>query len=165
MRHEEFHVTVTGDPLQWRGFCAKQGIKPLWIELNNFNTQLMCAAAEDPSAAIAAAGWNIVRVKHEVQAPPSVDISTHSEPVLYYECHVKFDGRFQPQFKMTSRDLFRMWPGDTCRWYATRRQESPFDPEGFAKFIGGMVAANLVEYEYEACLRDTNPGLDARWAA
>jgi hypothetical protein len=174
VRHSEWHITVTGDPFQWQGFCASQGIKPLWIELNNFSTQLMCAANFNPTDAIQKAGWNIIRTKHEVSVD-LIDVSTVTkrqfvhgalpeEPVLYYECHVKFDGRFQPQYKMTSRDLFRARNG-ADRWYATKREEHPFDADAFANFIHKLNGerSHLDSWEFEACLIDTNPGLDDRW--
>lgn len=176
---QEWHVTVQGDPFQWRGWCIANGIKPLWIELNNFNRQLMCAITEkdmvdaciDPAIIaagdvtpytvdMAKAGFEILRVKHEVQAPHNIDIATHGTPVIYYECHLKYDGRFRPELKATSRDLFR-----DHRWYATKRSETPFDPIAFKDFVERIIAqrAHLDSFEYEACLFDSNPGLDHRW--
>jgi hypothetical protein len=175
MRHRngEWHVTVKGDPFQWRGFCTAIGIKPLWIELNNFETQLMCAAHENPQKEIFQAGWEIIRVKHEVETFP-IDITCHQdqhrkvmpeeiEGALYYECHVKIDGPFQPGFPMSSRDLYRH-----DRWYVTKREARPFDPGPFASVIARCINLRgkqgvVDEYEYEAALIDSNHDLDARW--
>lgn len=173
-RHGEWHVTVLGDPFQWRGFCAAIGIKPLWIELNNFETQLMCAADHDPRQEIFQGGWQVIRTKHEVETFP-IDITTHNqkgptwlpetiEGALYYECHVKIDGPFKPVFQMSSRDLFRR-----DRWYVTKREARPFNGKDFAEdidrvlnhFPGGQ--CTIDEYEYEAALIDTNHELDDNW--
>lgn len=172
-RHEEFHVTVAGDPFQWRGFCTAIGIKPLWIELNNLDLQLMCAANEDPTSVIEAAGWQILRNKHEVETHP-LDITSmqdeHTrwlpevvEGALYYECHVKLDGPFNPHFMGSSRDLFRV-----NRWYVTKRETRPFDPQPFVNTIrrmAGLVRLPSVsaEFEYEAAIRDSNPDIDKGW--
>jgi len=184
----EFHITVNGDPFQWRGWCIRNGIKPLWIELNNFNRQLMCAITGDdmrqaciPQAMIDAgdvtpytrdivkAGFEILRVKHEVE-PGRIDVTNHGDiahkfivrelrGACYYECHVKFDGPFKPFLPMTSRDLFR-----ADRWYATFRAPQPFD---FAGFVHEMCAATpdctYAGFEFEACLHDSNVMLDKGW--
>lgn len=161
----EYHVTVDGDP-----FCARHGIKPLWIELNNFNRQVLSASAFDPTNIIAGAGWSIIRTKFEVQ-PSRIDISTHDKAnqfiewsvgaCYYYECHVKLDGPFLPTMPMASRDLYR-----PNRWYCTMRHRNPFDYAGFVREVTGTVGAfgsYYAGHEYEACLSDTNEGLDAGW--
>ncbi len=180
MRHEEFHVTVEGDPFRWQGFCVSHGIKPLWIELNNFETQLMCASPTDPTEFIKAAGWPIVRVKQEV-APVSIDVTTHGvdpkdwpqilrtfplakgETALYHECHVKIDGPFISWMPMASRDLYRH-----NRWYVTKRQERPFDPDRFAKHVKFILdhepgGCRIAEHEYEVCIVDSNKDIDKNW--
>lgn len=185
MKHEH-HITVAGDPLMWRGWCAAAGIKSLWIELNTFERQLMCAITgsdlERECCTIEAyikdigKSFAIERIKHEVQ-PELIDISTHCKEAylsvprvidgaVYYECHVKLDGPFLPHVAGSSRDLFR-----DSRWYVTRRQPEPFNPEVFAHTVTKRVntdtqwrgASRVHSFEYEACVRDTNPKLDQHW--
>jgi len=152
-RHEEWHVTVDGiDPITWRLFCLEHNIKPLYIELNNFNTQLMCAANFDAEEMIASAGINIVRVKHEVSLP------VHGEPVVYWECHVKLDGPFVPEVEMSSRDLYRV-----DRWYATMRQPKQFDYQAFVDYIVRPSGCKYAGHEYECAIKDTNPAIDRGW--
>lgn len=170
-RHHEWHVTVEGDPLKWRGFCASNGLKALWIELNNFELQLMCEAAFDPSEVIKQAGWKIVRVKHEVETF-QIDITTHDalqthylpehiDNACYYEVHFKLNGPFIPGIPHTSRDLFR-----DNRWYITHRQATEFSPD---EVMGDLFRASsdafamMDDFEYEACVLDTNPELDKGW--
>jgi len=177
MRKGEWHITVEGNNFQnvlrWSAFCAQTGIKPLWIELNDYRRQLMCAARENVSRDIHAAGFDIIRVKHEVQPTcQRLDISTHkdilpmskfldvpAEVAVYYECHVKFDGPFKPIMPMASRDLLR-----ESRWYMTSRATQPFD---YAALVHEACGANpdcrFAGYEYEAALIDSNPGLDKGW--
>lgn len=153
-RHEEWHVTVDGvSPLAWETFCCLNGIKPLFIELNNFNTQLMCAAKVDPSNRIREDGINIVRIKHEVSVP------VFSEAQLYWECHVKLDGPFNPKIHGASRDLYR-----ANRWYVTHRRTAAFKND-FAWFIDLVVEQGnkFAGYEYECAVLDTNPELDRGW--
>lgn len=186
---QELHITVTGDQHQWRGFCTRLGIKALHIELSTFERQLMCAipgswwvneyGKDVPVVAIShsltnemhRAGFQVVRVKHEHQAEivEVVGIVNHlqREPeqtygVKYYECHVKLDGEFMPYLQMTSRDLFR-----DERWYCTLRQATPFNPRDFVDHVRNSTRGHAViaGWEYEACVLDTNPELDARWAS
>lgn len=173
-RMEEWHITVEGDQHVWRGFCASIGIKALHIELNTFERQLMCAIpgtwltneygsyvpAADAIVALhsemSKKGFRVVRVKHEV-ACRAYDVVPDA---LYYEVHCKFDGPFKPALRMTSRDLFR-----NERWYLTQRKQEPFDPQ-FIAGIAGIAAGSanrLDSFEYEACVLDTNPHLDAEW--
>lgn len=170
-RHHEWHVTVEGDPLKWRGFCASNGLKALWIELNNFELQLMCEAAFDPSEVIKQAGWKIVRVKHEVETF-QIDITTHDalqtqylpehiDNADYYEVHFKLNGPFIPGIPHTSRDLFR-----DNRWYITHRQVTAFNPDDVMGDLfrsSSDAFAMLDDFEYEACVYDTNPALDKGW--
>lgn len=158
-RREEWHVTVSGvAPGQWHAFCEEQRIKPLFIELNNRALQLMCELREDPETSglletIAEAGWKVERIKHEVSA------LRPGEEVVYYECHVKFDGPFRADRRLASRDLFR-----TDRWYQTRRSPTPFVPEKFASQAALLAkGSKLDHFEYEICIRDTNPRLDDGW--
>lgn len=189
-QREEWHVTVEGDPSQWRGWCVCNNIKPLWIELNTFERQLMCAIPGSLGRQVEHGNevarniiegihrsFNIVRVKHEVQ-PVKLDVSTHGEPdqfietfgditPVYYECHVKCDGPFRPAMQMASRDLFR-----ESRWYITRRSPSPFNAREFVDMVRGWVAlpdgwrgpSVVHSFEYEACVLDTNPNLDINWS-
>jgi len=166
MRHEEWHVTVEGDPVTWHQLLTdkrlRAGIKPLFIELNNFELQLMCASTFDPQTLIRmwnlanpAASFEIIRIKHEVSEVQS------GETVLYWEAHAKIDGPFQPRrFDKTSRDLFRH-----NRWYVTKRREIPFNQEEFRHIVqtGLPFGCTLAEVEYEACLVDTNRELDRDW--
>ena len=157
MRFEEWHVTVDGvDPIRWRKFCVEHDIKPLYIELNNFNTQLMCATAFDPIDLInsgALPGIHIVRVKHEVSTP------TYAERQIYWECHVKFNGPFHPRFPCSSRDLYRI-----DRWYATWRHPEQFDAAAFAALaIKQARDCKFAGYEYECAIQDSNPSLDKGW--
>lgn len=176
MRPDEWHITVTGDQHHWRGFCTSIGIKPLRIELSTFEVQLMCAisgswVAEEygarPDAAIHALqremmsrGFTTCRVKHELQAAAHEVIPD----AMYYECHIKLDGPFDPQAAMASRDLFR-----EDRWYITRRELAPFDPAAWVRSMRDGLRhfsssrAVIHSYEYEAAVLDTNPALDARW--
>ena len=156
-RHEEYHVTVEGDPFQWRGFCAAVGIKPLWIELSTFERQLMCAAKYDPTRHIELTGaFKIVRVKHEVSELQEF------ERALYWECHVKLNGPFYAKAPMASRDLYR-----PDRWYITRREDQPFDYLEFVDWVKFHSAARegltVAGFEYEAALKDTNRDLDGNW--
>lgn len=165
-RHEEHHITVAGDPIKWYGFCRKQKIKPLYIELNNRNLQLMCAVdGNDPRIdigilqdAMTDAGFTVLRHKHEVSE------LREGEKPLYWECHVKIDGVFRTDFGLTSRDLYR-----TNRWYVTRRLQRRFDGDAFAELIRrrlqGKQDQRYDSFEYEACIVDTNPGLDKGWDA
>ena len=185
---QEWHITVNDyEPVRWHQWCTDQGIKPLFIELNNFERQLMCAislkqynaltqwdgglnAKYGLVEAIELAGFSVLRVKYEVQ-PRAIDVTTHGDkekvwhrpPVdnaLYYECHIKLEGQFRPEFRMASRDLYRRH-----RWYVTHRQDGPFTPEKFVEIVERRIASRnpIIEFEYEACLVDTNKGLDARW--
>lgn len=183
--HEEWHVTVEGDPLRWHSLCGSLGLKPLWIELNTFERQLMCASSWDPRVTnprghviIEAAGFKIVRVKHEIQpCVRKIDITTaghyhpiyHTEQVpdpksvIYYECHVKFNGPFTPSLPLTSRDLFRQ-----DRWYITHRQRTPFNAMAFVSLVHNQLVVEGVPFEhagheYEAAVYDSNSDLDASW--
>src|SRR5688572_6411795 len=92
---QEFHVTVDGDPFKWRGLCASMNIKPLWIELNNFERQLMCAitGADMLRECVTnvgpyvkdfeRAGFQILRTKHEVEVP-KIEVTTHGQVGPYY---------------------------------------------------------------------------------
>lgn len=196
MIHEEYHVTVRGDAVRWWSVCQGIGIKPLWIELNNFERQLMCATEKDPHVNWAGVtmlehfvhrGFEIVRVKHEKQVPPNRRVEfvksmplvvffdkapeppkpslDHIIQPIYYECHLKFDGLFNPNLFMASRDLYRV-----DRWYVTKREPVPFDPATFQWHIEDLLRryrwpAKCVEAEYEACVSDTNTELDARWVS
>jgi hypothetical protein len=156
-RSHEWHVTVAPSscPVRWHRFCEQFGLKPLWIELNNFSRQLMCAAHQDVSEDCILAGFPVIRVKHEVSSP------LHGEEVLYYECHVKLDGPFRPGAPKASRDLYR-----ENRWYVTQRETKDFSPRPFVEWVRGHPLSGelkVVAYEYEACLEDSNPELDARW--
>jgi hypothetical protein len=178
--HEEWHITVAGatadDVLRWRATCASLGVKALWIELSTFERQLMCASSYNCAQAITARGWEIIRVKHEMQ-PTRLDVSTFEKPntfldvpqqYVYHECHVKLDGIFRANFPMASRDLLR-----EHRWYATFRQVAPFDPSDFLDRItrwalipdGWRGVSSVAGYEYEAAILDTNPNLDQHWSA
>lgn len=162
-RHGEHHITVVGDPIAWRAFCAEQFVKPLYIELSDMRIQLMCAALDpfDAGTFIAtanAAGFKVIRHKHEVSAV------REDEHVVYWECHVKIDGPFQPELGLpnTSRDLYRQG-----RWYVTHRSLTPFDAEAFADRIVARLknyrSVNVDAFEYEACIMDTNPSVDRGW--
>lgn len=170
--NQEWHITVEGDPIKWWEWCTRERIKPLWIELNNFERQLMCAITpadlERDEAVIEgfeediARHFKIVRVKHEVQPedPRFAQILGFGQ-VQYYECHAKINGIFEPDWPMASRDLYR-----AARWYITRRQTTPFDPNHFAYHVrkGLRSTSRLESFEYEACVRDTNPSLDQHWS-
>jgi len=157
MRHQEWHITVEGDPVRWHDFCLRQKMKPLYIELNDFRRQLLCAAQFNPMHNIIAAcphHFRIIRVKHEVSHLLPGDPSP-----LYYECHVKLDGEFNPELPMASRDLYR-----ADRWYVTRRTQVPFLAQDFVAAVEDACDdAKVVGWEYEACLVDTNRALDAGW--
>jgi hypothetical protein len=189
MRHQEYHITVTGDPFAWVRTCHELNIKPLWIELNNFERQLMCAikltrewewTAEAWAACIEAHGFTVVRIKDEI-APYKLDVTCHGDDdgkrwlevpsrdkAIYYECHAKFDGPFRPAWHMSSRDLLR-----PERWYATNRSEKPFDAKAWVEMVTQWAAmpdgwrgpSTLAGWEYEAAVLDTNPNLDAHWSA
>lgn len=171
--HEEWHVTVKGDPFQWRGICAQLGIKPLWIELNNFERQLMSASGFNPltitnvsgQSVIEAAGFKVERIKHEVQPSDPAQLGRFGpDDVVYYECHIKLDGPFMPQLAMSSRDLFR-----DSRWYLTRRSAFSFEPSDFLRRVqqylmrGQMYSGDIAGWEYEVAVMDTNRGIDHRW--
>jgi hypothetical protein len=160
---EEWHITVDADPVRWHHFCGIIGVKPLYIELSTFERQLMCASKHNPADDIMRQGRNflgqaqIIRIKHEVAA------LALGEQSVYYECHVKLDGPFDPDAEqMVSRDLYRK-----DRWYITKRSLSPFSAQEFVDDVRTFAidAKHVViaGWEYEAALIDTNPGLDARW--
>lgn len=185
MRHQEYHITVEGDPLAWVRTCHELNIKPLWIELNTFERQLMCAiklsrewewTAEAWAECITAHGFTVIRVKDAV-CPYKLDVSTFDKPnqflemptqALYYECHAKFDGPFRPSWHMSSRDLLR-----EDRWYVTRRQPEPFAVKEWLDMVqrwafmsdGFRGPSCLAGWEYEAAVLDTNPKLDEHWGA
>jgi hypothetical protein len=162
-RQEEFHVTVEGvDPIDWYNFCHEQGVKPLYIELNNMNLQLMCAMKVDPDEMIELFGTSfpdakVVRVKHEV------NVMNAEERPIYYECHVKIDGPLLANIPMSSRDLYR-----GTRWYLTKRSVNPFSAndfyQGVIKRMENRSNQTVVGFEYEVCVRDTNPSIDSGWA-
>jgi len=112
----------------------------------------MCAASFDPRELISSAGFNAIRVKHEVQ----VAAHEYYPDALYYEVHWKFNGRFDTRCFMSSRDLYR---GN--RWYQTVRKALPFDP---AVYQPMGRESELAGFEYECAVLDTNPGLDYNWA-
>lgn len=178
-RHEEWHVTVEGDPIAWWNFCSgKAGwenyygrnvvVKPLYIELADRRLQLLSAMSFDPSKTVEGddkaptflqachhGGFKVVRVKHEVSALRPGDVP------LYYELHVKLDGPFRTDRSGASRDLYR-----ENRWYQyrTERSSQPFDAFDYiARFVTQSKPSVMAGFEYEACLLDTNPGLDAGW--
>lgn len=160
-RHQEWHITVKGDPFEWRRFCHSFGIKPLWIELSNFDRHLMCAIDREPIfesftriLEFPTSKFEIIRIKHEVMPD-----GTEQNPI-YYECHVKLDGTFLPYACCASRDLFR-----DQRWYQTLREPYKFDPKPFVDHVRESMGADnqIVGVEYEVALTDTNPLLDAGW--
>lgn len=157
MRHEEWHVTVAPDTdvVEWYLFCRAVGIKPLHIELNNFERQLMCAASFDPLTVILHAGFTVIRSKYEVSA------LLPGETAMYWECHVKLDGPFMPALAGSSRDLYRQE-----RWYSTRRSYvRPFLSSDWVLATRNAVdnRNTIAGFEYEAAIFDSNPSLDARW--
>ena len=171
MRHEEWHVTVDGiNPMLWEAHCRAHGWKPLYIELTNGRRQLMLATPDDPRCEMAGyvtRGWyTLARVKHEVS-----DVLP-GETACYWEAHYKIDGEWMDSYASAvpahdfhlaaSRDLYRL-----KRSYVTRRERHRFDPQAgvafeYVKFSLGP-HRTLVGVEYEACLLDTNPGLDDFW--
>lgn len=170
MRHEEWHVTVTGDPLVWPRMCAAFGAKPLWIELSTFERQLMCACPRRPplithrfpegEETIISCGafgrFPVVRIKHEVA------VALPDEAVQYYECHVKLNGPFNPKAPLASRDLYR-----ENRWYSTMRSTLEFDPIEWVEFLMKhprlIAQSTIAGWEYEACILDTHQSLDEHW--
>jgi len=164
-RREEWHVTVAGDPIKWHAVCGLLNIKPLYIELNTFQRQLMCAAPFNPCERIMQMGIPITRVKHEVES------LLPGEVALYWECHLKFNGPFQHGIFGSSRDLYR-----ADRWYLTHRQETEFDHSVVDDLAAAVTfhtthptlawhhhPSILAGFEYEACVLDSNPELDSEW--
>jgi hypothetical protein len=160
-RHEEWHATVEGNPIEWYQFCIDHGFKPLFIELSNMTLQLMCASDMDPRPALLGR-WEVLRVKHEVSEPRD------DEQVLYWECHVKINGPYRRDLAKklahrTSRDLYR----GGYRWYVTHRQGTPFDAEAlvdnYVRRMANYRGLSVDGHEYEACILDTNPALDENW--
>jgi len=159
-RFEEWHVTILGDPIAWHAFCLEHGLKPLYIELQNGELQLMCASAHDPRYFLSGVVdederpiFPVVRVKHEVSA------LRDGETAVYYEAHVKFNGPWRTDRKGVSRDLFRVQ-----RWYMTKRSRAPFDADAHAKLSTSQARpSRFAEVEYEVCILDTNPKLDEGW--
>ncbi len=183
--HEEYHITVKGMAVErFKAACDELRVKCLWIELNTFERQLMCAAKPffngpfDLARKFSDRGFEIDRVKQEIQ-PHKLDITCHGDhgtrwlevpdpaTVVYYECHAKFDGPFRPSWHMSSRDLLR-----PERWYATYRSEKPFDAKVWVEMVTQWAAlpdgwrgpSTLAGWEYEAAVLDTNPTLDAHWS-
>lgn len=165
-RRSEYHVTVEGvEPLNWHAFCDEHGIKPLYIELSDCRIQLMCETTFDPTTGPTEDSPSftdaimqefpsaaVVRIKHEV----NVDSLTPQDKVLYYEVHCKFDGDMRADRRIASRDLYRR-----NRWYLTTRSSQPIDIEKIKTIAPGLgKGSKFVEAEYEACIGDTNPGLD-----
>lgn len=166
-RRQEFHVTVASDDAcRWKKFCASYNaprraghLKPLWIELNNFERQLMYACSEKVIGEVILAQFRIARVKHEV------DVVFPEDTPVYYECHVKLDGRFRADLPWSSRDLYR-----SNRWYLTHRADRPFSALDFLEEVkrmnrgrDGFGPSTIAGMEYEACLYDSNPSLDRYW--
>jgi hypothetical protein len=162
-RHEEWHVTVEGDPLAWATFCQEREAKPLYIELSDRRLQLLSALSFDPEEdtgagcsfldEATAAGFKVVRLKHEVSTLRPGEIA------LYYEAHAKFDGPFRHDQRSSSRELYR---GN--RWYLTRREAEPFSLEQFEAATRLMSKpSKFVGSEYEVCIFDSNPALDDGW--
>lgn len=149
---EEWHVTVEGDPIEWKHLCDHLWMKPLWIELSNFSTQLMCASATNVNPREIGPNFRIVRVKHEVS-----ELRLSDRPT-YYECHVKLDGQFNPKLPNSSRDLYR-----SARWYVTKRSPRPFDALRFVNGVESLTSSRVAGYEYEICINDTNRLLDDGW--
>lgn len=186
--HEETHITVADNGYanvrRWVDFCRAHSIKPLHIELNTLERQLMCAirthGRDDVNwwtGEVAKAGFKVTRIKQEIQ-PYVLDITTFGDDgkkfldvpaprdVVYYECHVKFDGPFRPFIYLSSRDLLR-----EGRWYMTRRSRAPFDVDACVRMFtewgaspdGWRGASQYAGHEYEAAVLDTNPKLDQHW--
>ncbi len=161
-RHEEWHITVKGDPLLWAQFCRENGLKPLFLEMPNHTTQLLSASSFDPRPLLnevlgenERALFTVIRVKHEVS------LARDSEKPVYYEAHVKFNGPFRTDRKGASRDLYRT---HEQRWYLTHRQSTPFAADAFAaKAVSLAKPSRFDAVEYEAVLIDTNPALDGGW--
>lgn len=164
-------MTVAANPMEFHRFCVETNlllrasgsndrIKPLHIELNNFETQLMCAANFNPCHIIMLKGFPIIRIKREVDGSLFSMSEREQREACYWEAHIKLDGVFQPGFRMSSRDLFR-----TNRWYVTRREKHPFDPAPFYNSVGERLkgVAIVAGIEYEACILDSCPELDRRW--
>lgn len=162
IRHEEWRITVKGHPLLWASFCLEHNLKPLFIELSNRSTQLMCVSAFDPRALIhelldenERPLFTILRVKHVVSALQG------DESALYWEAHANFNGPFRADRKGTSRDLYR---AHEQRWYMTYRSRGEFHPEVFTdRAITMSRPSTFAKTKYEACILDTNMGLDAGW--
>lgn len=162
-RAQEYHITVAGDPWHWRRYIQALNartflppIKALWIELNNFERQLMLASPVLCLGEVEHAGFRVLRVKHEVG-----ELYRDDPQPLYYECHLKIDGKFRADLPMSSRDLYR-----ESRWYLTKRETHPFNPQPWLWEMQQVLQGTDARYaghEYEACLMDDNPGLDARW--
>ena len=164
-RREEWHVTVSGiDAPEWHALCRDLDVKPLHIELSNLDLQLMLATSRNPTSFINAfpSRVHVTRIKHEIEVPPCfAGVHPSLGGPIYYECHVKFDGMRFPAHApyLMSRDLYR-----ENRFYATKRQRTPFDPSAFVReTMGRFHYAIYAGHEYEACLTDTNPNLDADW--
>ena len=161
-RGEDWHITVEGvTPIAWLNACAEYGVKPLMIELPDGRIQLMSETGLDPAPfleMLTKAGVKVVRVKHEVTA------LREGERALYWEVHVKFDGPYRADRKGASRDLYRSLGGVRGRWYLTRRSPVAFDATEYLDRAAMLGKGSLfVGAEYEACLSDTNPALDADW--
>lgn len=161
-RREEYHVTVEDiDPIDWYNFCHEQGVKPLFIELNTMGLQLMCAMDVDPDEMINLLGTEhpnakVVRVKHEV------NMMNEDERPKYFEAHIKIDGPMIHTMPMASRDLYR-----ATRWYLTKRSPNPFDAKSWFESVVRRMEPRgnqkVVGYEYEVCVADSNPSIDAGW--
>jgi hypothetical protein len=156
----EYHVTVVlTNPVSWWNFCMTHGIKPLYIELNNFRRQAMCGAKHDPSDLIRTTGWQIIREKIEVNP---LQHTMYADRAIYYEAHMKLRGHMDGTVKGASRDLYR-----SGRWYITRRAKEPFDPNELWRFRPvreeWLSSPHWLNVEYEACVYDTNEELDYGW--
>lgn len=173
-RHEEWHITVEGDVLEFVRLCEGYGVKPLVIELSNRNIQLMSATSDDPYQSgfydAVAEKFKVLRVKYEV------DRLLPGETPLYFETHVKLEGIFRYDRQGASRDVLRSAAHNANRWYLTKRTKAiavgvgggitvGYDPGHFANTEAPLLAkgSRVVGAESEFCLHDSNPGLDANW--
>ncbi len=188
----ELHVTTApdADVTGWSALCRALGIKPLVIELagGDHQRQVMMAAqhaGDDASArawrcdiidAFRVAGFPVVRVKLEV---PLDKAAGYADAALYHEAHIKLlldaDGaRALPGVAIhagmhASANALQRGDGGLSKWYLTSRVygcdiRAAADQFGEA-FLRVHECMPGVRMEMETVLVDTNPLLDAGWAA
>lgn len=187
----ELHMTTAPDVDvdHWSALCAWLRTKPLLIRLATGESprQVMMTGRHDGDdqsaatwrgnlhAAFGAAGFPIIREKMEIPLDKSGDY-----PAAYYEAHIKMllaepEARALPDLAdavglhLSTNELARTVDGRE-KWYLTARAygvDLDDAAAGFGEKLAHVTSLGWhgVRMEMEAVLADSNPALDAGWAA